>query len=307
MWTIIVGDGLTKEFLSSDVEYAGRPHNVGQFEADRLLGRGKELGFGPLPLFLSSAIKAKKDGASIGMVFFERHEPAGEDATAAGDSSQSRGFVDALSDAATHAEVVKTSLLGIPWTEFGAAVARITGNDPLRGDADRDGVRFLVVGCHTEHRVLAIASFLRNVLGYTNVATCTYLTGSATPEAYYSALRHNCPSADIQVFVDLLACAEFAGIRLQTRDNLQTGACQMEPADAWAALTDEQRSIVQFLCMHWTRARIRPLQGGYSGSALLLAQGWKGQAQTEPSVLKIDRFAQMRREIDGYHQVKAHV
>jgi ADP-ribose pyrophosphatase len=169
---------------------------------------------------------------------------------------------------------------------------------------DREAVRFLVVGCHTEHRVLAIASFLRNVLGFTNVATCTYLTGSATPEAYYSALRHNCPSAGIQVFVDLQACAEFSGLHLEIVDGVQTGACLVEPADAWASLTDEQRSIVQFLCMQWTRAEIRPLQGGYSGSALLLAKGWKGQAQTEPSVLKMDQFAQMRREIDGYHQVK---
>jgi ADP-ribose pyrophosphatase len=56
--------------------------------------------------------------------------------------------------------------------------------------------------------------------------------------------------------------------------------------------------------MHWTRAHLRPLAGGFSGSLLFLADGWKGEARTEPMVIKIDAFAQMRRELDGYHQVK---
>ena len=51
-------------------------------------------------------------------------------------------------------------------------------------------------------------------------------------------------------------------------------------------------------------ARVRPLAGGFSGSLLLLAEGWKGAAHTEPVVLKVDTFAQMRRELDGYYQVK---
>ena len=36
----------------------------------------------------------------------------------------------------------------------------------------------------------------------------------------------------------------------------------------------------------------------------MLASGWKGDARTEPMVIKVDRYSQMRREIDGYHQVK---
>ena len=56
--------------------------------------------------------------------------------------------------------------------------------------------------------------------------------------------------------------------------------------------------------MHWTLARLRPLAGGFSGSLLFVADGWKGSARTEPMVIKVDAFAQMRRELDGYHQVK---
>jgi hypothetical protein len=56
--------------------------------------------------------------------------------------------------------------------------------------------------------------------------------------------------------------------------------------------------------MHWTRAFLRPLAGGFSGSALFLADGWKDEAKTEPMVLKVDDFSQMRRELSGYRRVK---
>jgi hypothetical protein len=56
--------------------------------------------------------------------------------------------------------------------------------------------------------------------------------------------------------------------------------------------------------MNWSRAEVKPLAGGYSGSLLLLANGWKGKSRTEPLVLKVDEFSQMRRELAGYHQVK---
>ena len=58
------------------------------------------------------------------------------------------------------------------------------------------------------------------------------------------------------------------------------------------------------MCLHWTEVRLRSLQGGFSGSLLLLAEGYKGSALTEPMVIKIDNSKQMRREINGYHRVK---
>ena len=45
------------------------------------------------------------------------------------------------------------------------------------------------------------------------------------------------------------------------------------------------------LGMHWDRAELRALQGGYSGSLLLLAQGWKRGSQTEPVVINSIRLA----------------
>ena len=49
MQTIVIADGLTKEFLSNEQPFAASPTNVGGAEIDRLLGRGKAYGKGPLP------------------------------------------------------------------------------------------------------------------------------------------------------------------------------------------------------------------------------------------------------------------
>ncbi|MEO1367843.1 MAG: NUDIX domain-containing protein, partial [Acidobacteriota bacterium] len=58
------------------------------------------------------------------------------------------------------------------------------------------------------------------------------------------------------------------------------------------------------LCMHWNRAELVPLKGGFSGSSLFLAEGSKAKSRTEPLVLKIDHFAQMRSELEGNYQVQ---
>ena len=41
MRTIVIGDGLTKEFLGNEQPFAASPSNVGGAEIDRLLGRDK--------------------------------------------------------------------------------------------------------------------------------------------------------------------------------------------------------------------------------------------------------------------------
>jgi ADP-ribose pyrophosphatase len=76
------------------------------------------------------------------------------------------------------------------------------------------------------------------------------------------------------------------------------------PDEARDRLSPDALRLVQLVCMHWNRSQLRPLAGGFSGSLLLLADGWKLGARTEPMVLKIDAFRQMRRELDGYHRVK---
>ena len=80
--------------------------------------------------------------------------------------------------------------------------------------------------------------------------------------------------------------------------------CGIEPLDIRNKLDADQKTIIELLCMHWTLTHLRALAGGFSGSLLFVAEGWKGAARTEPMVLKVDDITQMRRELDGYHQVK---
>jgi hypothetical protein len=152
--------------------------------------------------------------------------------------------------------------------------------------------------------VLAIASFLREVLGYQEVAVSSHLVGSATREAHLATLRHYLPAIGVRVLLDLEETAEFIDIPAGDLAKFAARPCEIQPADAVENMNDHQRRIVELLCLHWTKAHLRPLAGGYSGSLLFLADGWKGEARTEPMVLKIDGTQQMRRELDGYYQVK---
>ena len=62
-------------------------------------------------------------------------------------------------------------------------------------------------------------------------------------------------------------------------------------------LPDHQR-IIQSVCMSWSAVELHAMQGGFSGSVLMLGHGFKGQARTEPLVIKVDHAEQMQREID---------
>jgi ADP-ribose pyrophosphatase len=81
-------------------------------------------------------------------------------------------------------------------------------------------------------------------------------------------------------------------------------SCKIEPDEVRGSLIPEQLEIIETLCMHWDRALIKPLQGGFSGSLLLLASGWKADFKTEPMVLKIDTHNPIKKELDGYQLVK---
>ena len=65
MKAVIIGDGLTRDFLSSELPYRDSKLNVGQAEIDRLLGKGKQLGMGPLPMVLREALESRARGADL--------------------------------------------------------------------------------------------------------------------------------------------------------------------------------------------------------------------------------------------------
>jgi len=288
MQTFIIADGLTKEYLSAEQPFAGSRFNLGRAEIDRLLGRGRAYGKGPLPTFLRGATKAMGEDSSTRLLLLRGDGPIPE----------------ILDPFVAGAKVISSEPDVIPWRELWGEISGHGVNGVAQSDDRESDLRFVVVGCHTERRILALTSYIRNVLGYTEVAVSPHLVGSSTREAHFAALRHNFPSTGVRVILDLAEIADYAGVEQAELPGLECRPLEIGPQETREALSGTQRRILELLCMNWTRAEMRPLAGGYSGSLLMLANGWKGQARTEPMVIKVDSFAQMRRELDGYHQVK---
>jgi ADP-ribose pyrophosphatase len=301
MRVIVIGDGLTRDALSLEYPFRTSRSNVGRREIERLMGAGKQYGNGPLPSFVRSILIAAAE--TDGPRFLLLDQEVEDDGVIGVDDEHSATLVGSavvgpIEEIAEGAIRIPSSPDVLPWSELGRHV----------GAADSAGewpdTRVLVLGCNTEGRILAIASFLKSVLGCPRVAVSSHLVASVTQEAHYAALRHNLPGAGIEVLLDLDETAEFAGLDPSILRDLDRRPCAIEPAEAREALEGGRRRIVELLCMHWTAADLRPLAGGFSGSLLFLAEGWKGEARTEPMVLKIDDFSAMRRELTGYHQVK---
>ncbi|HEY5545424.1 MAG TPA: phosphotransferase [Gemmatimonadaceae bacterium] len=288
-FTVAIGTDLSDSVLGTELKYLGGPSHVGRAESERLMGAGRDYGRGPLPTFLAAFDQARRAGAPAGLLLLS---DTGTIPVAA-----------ALAPLVCGAEHVVAAPGAVPWEPMIEAIHRLTGTDPLATDG-RDEVQFLLFGCQTEERVLAASLFLRSILGYTRVATSPHLVGSATTEAHLAMLRRHLPRAGVHVLLRLEDAARWAGVDETVMQSLRCTACEIEPADFREGLGETARHIVELLCLHWTRAQLHPLAGGFSGSLLLLASGWKGHARTEPMVLKVDTCQQMRREIDGYHMVK---
>jgi ADP-ribose pyrophosphatase len=213
-------------------------------------------------------------------------------------------WVEPIEPISGRAAVVACPRGQLAWKELVEAIAAVSGTEVHQVESGSAEISFLLVGCDTEERVQAVAIFLRTVLGFDRVAICPHLVGSATSEAHFASLRHGLPQAGVDVVLDLWEAARWIGLDPEAEGLPSRPPCDIHPPDARSLLSDEARRIIELVCMHWTKTDLRALAGGFSGSLLFLADGWKGEARTEPMVLKIDAFGQMRRELDGYHQVK---
>lgn len=297
-FTLFLGDGFDQQVLSPQPRYLGSRESIGEREIDRLLGHGRDFGRGPLPTFLRLVLAARGAGDPLAAVLVA---PRREDAAETEGESLAAPF-DALAGECSR---ISTTRDGLPTAELRDLLRGLRGPS---GDAAEDealrGLRVLVAGCHTESRILAWCVFLRQVLRVERVAVCSQLVGSATQVAHLSALRHTLPSLGVEVLVDLREAALFAGLSPPIAQEFVGGSCDLQPAELRESLDEAERRLVLRLCLHWTRTELKPLAGGFSGSRLFLARGWKGGASTEPMVLKIDAFQQMRREMDGYYAVK---
>jgi ADP-ribose pyrophosphatase len=314
MHSIIIADSLINDICSPESQFQQVKLHVGTDEIGRLLGEGEEYGSGVLPTFLQQAVDIKNTGSQIGLIMLRDYrdpsDPAQEEELLRyGEHSLAgtRGveFIEPLQDIALQAEILNAPTMALPLKGFQKVLKSLTGLDPLQSSKKSlQQVRFLLVGFHTERRIFSTANILRNVLGFRRVAVTPHLMGSANRDAHFAALRYYFPEALIRVIPELSEAAKYVGMDPKLLERFSLYACAITPENIRGKLNAKQRMIVETLCMHWTRSELKELKGGFSGSFLFLANGWKDKSHTEPMVIKIDTHLPIRKELKGYERVK---
>ncbi len=115
MITIVIGDGLTNEFLSPEVQFQDSLLHVGLQEIDRLMGSGQDFGTGPLPTFIQEVAAANGRGVNTSLLLLQNFE-----------DSTDVAFIEPLREAAKTAEVLHAPYPDLPFHEFRQAVERLT-------------------------------------------------------------------------------------------------------------------------------------------------------------------------------------
>ncbi|MEO1369743.1 MAG: hypothetical protein AAFX50_21385, partial [Acidobacteriota bacterium] len=202
MRAIIFGDGLAEAQLSP--EDSSHPAHVGSWEVERLMSADGQYGVGPLPSFLRAA--AHPDAGHIQVLLLDAAMEV-QPARSTYDTFSARsGLSTTLRDIMRRARVLPVPSDSIPWKFLEEVVDTVTKLE--REDGTND-VRCLVVGSHTEQRILALTLFLRMNMAAPRVAVATHLVGSANQEAHYLTLRSTLPAAGVEVLLDLQEAASF--------------------------------------------------------------------------------------------------
>ncbi len=314
MISIVIADNLINDYCNPEPHFLTRRVNIGKQEINRLIGPIEKYGQGVLPAFLNNFSNSFKSNKSHGLIFIRDYfEPSditiSEELIRYGEhgiiGSEGSEFINPIKEIVNSAEIINTSTIGIDLKNLSKAITKISKVDILKANFDdKNNLKILLVGFHTEKRVLSLAGLLRNYLGIKNIAVTPHLLASPNSDAHFNALRYYYPDSLIKVLPNLDEVREFLGVKLNMLGDYNLHACQIEPEEVRKSIEPEQKEIIENLCMHWDKVVVRPLQGGFSGSLLLLADGWKSGFRTEPMVLKIDTHGPIKKELDGYQLVK---
>ncbi|PLX22366.1 MAG: hypothetical protein C0600_16680 [Ignavibacteria bacterium] len=314
MRSIIIADNLINDYCSPEPEFRDITLNIGIDEFMRLFEDPEEQGAGVLPAVLREAVESSSEDDGVGVIFLrDQHDPLNPDHQEIllryGDhgvvNSKGSEFLPVVAPLVQSSVAIDTPNLSVPLQDLQNAILELTKGRAEEVDEEAiRNVRILLTGVHTEKRLLNIAHMLRHVMGFRNVAVTPHLIGSANRDAHYTALRYHYPDILVEVFPELSNALTWIGLDYKKVEQHSRHACRIEPQEIREEFTNEQKRIVEAICMHWTLARLKPLKGGFSGSFLFLADGWKDDARTEPMVMKIDSFHSIRRELKGYERVK---
>ncbi|MFT5436541.1 MAG: hypothetical protein ACI840_001189 [Ulvibacter sp.] len=310
MRTIIIAENLVNDYCGVQPKFLNNHINIGLDEIERLMGSASERGKGPLPEFLRHQIKAGSDILFFRDLYEDEHQIASDHLDRFGEhciaNSPGSDFPVYFQDIVEKSKVIDCKGLSLPLHIFRSQLLDLTGVDVLSENEieEKRKFRFLVVGFHTERRVFITANTLRNLFGFPNVAVFTHFVTGFTKEAHFTTLRYSFPDNLVKVLNGIEELEDFLEQKPGFLDKFNLHSAKILPAEISLQLNEEQKKIIESICMHWTEVNLKPLSGGFSGSALFLANGKQGRAKTEPMVIKIDKHDPIRNEIRGYNLVK---
>jgi len=280
---------LNNNNFGTDNSFLNSTEHVGITEIERIIGLGKNYGKGPLSNFINSFHQESIKSESYKYILLNHNT-----------QDENLNLPEAFEEYIDKKNILPHGDLH----DLYQSLANRIEQELTKDNVDKDQCHFLVVGSHTEKEILSTALFLKNVLGYPKIAICSHLVASSMLEASHSTIGHQLPGLGIKVFLNLGDAYDYLNIADHLSDKDEFTPCKISPAEVTKELDKYQKRIIELLCFRWSETKLRPLAGGFSGSALFIAHGKKGVSETEPIVIKIDGHAQMRKELDGYYRVK---
>ena len=208
-WAIVIVDSVTNDFVGSTAPDDMKVH-VGKEEAYRLLGEESTQWRGPLTLFLEQAIIAQQEGNRVGIINVrDLHNPDDEEQMPEllrhgkhcmkdTPGAEVVAPVKAIYDRG-RIEYIDVHSLSIPIFALREAIREITTIDIIEDWRKLENIIFVIVGTHTNIRIVGTANTLRHQLSAPNVLVCPHLVASNNRQAHIDALRIWMPDLLIQV------------------------------------------------------------------------------------------------------------
>lgn len=312
MKTVIIVDNLVNDYCGYQSHFTKKNVNIGRQMIEKIIGIDSDFGQGPLPTF----IKHQQKQEDTDLIFFrdlyrdddqihqEYLERLGEHCIK---GTTGVDFIEPVQEIAALNTVIDCEGLSFPAIPFKERIQKFANINLLDFDTlkeNNQNIRFLLTGFHTERRIFSVASILKNLFGFQQIAVFSHFLASLNKESHFTSLRYQFPDNLIQVLSSINELEEFLDQKLDFLRPFDLESVSILPKEVDEQLRAEQKKIVKSICMHWTEATLKPLSGGFSGSALFLAKGKQGNSSTEPMVIKIDNHHPIQLEIKGYNLVK---
>lgn len=305
MHALLITDCLQRDFVGPIDRFQGLPNalHVGHGESTRLLGPQPEEG----PVARLIAWAHAQPAEQLGVIHVrDWHDPT--------DSDQ-QGHLDQFGQhclaGSTGAEFVFP--LPVDTTRVSVVDATTLNNfletDLTRHLAPHSGqqLRVGLMGVWTEAKITFLAYDLRSRFPHFQLAVCSALTASSSRENHFLALGQMERILGVQVLDSVSEFVDFLGGQLA--DAPLIGFSERHPAlqfEGEPTLREPDRRLVRYLFRGCREVRLRVLDGGFSGNAVLGARSidLHGHAES-PHVVKIGAATAIGQERTAFERIEA--